>query len=204
MVPEYGAASGQGPPVGSGGPYRAGAGPSAQPGRMNRDERTVFSVGAFAVAVGAIFLAVFAIFIVDDEARSTSGGGAGAGDRGTGRDQRRAQRVHDRSGHDRRAIDRRRGSPISNTGTMAHNFQIPQLGRRSGDIQPGGSATMRRHGRQDRHLRRAVHDRRPRRLGHEGRRQHRGRPPTAGPAPAASAAGTTGPADDGSSTRWTG
>ncbi len=109
---------------------------------MNRDERTVFSVGAFAIAVGAIFLAVFAIFLVKDENSSgASGGGGGAAAAAPAEINVELKEFA--------IVPATLNIPaagarltISNTGTMAHNFTIPALNVASGDINPGGSATV--------------------------------------------------------------
>ena len=102
---------------------------------MNRDERTVFSVGAFAVAVGAIFLAVFAIFLVRDDS-----GGAAAQAAPAAIEIELGEFAVTPSTIDVPAAgaDLR----ISNTGTMVHNFSIPQLALDTGDIQPGASKTL--------------------------------------------------------------
>ena len=108
---------------------------------MNRDERTVFSVGAFAIALGAIFLAVFAIFIVNDEGTATSAGGGAAGAPAAAEiNVELSEFALTPTTIDVPATGAR--LTISNIGNMAHNFTVPQLGLETGDIQPGGTATL--------------------------------------------------------------
>jgi len=107
---------------------------------MNRDERTVFSVGAFAIAVGAIFLAVFAIFLVKDENGSASGGGGSSGATVADINVELKEFAIVPSSVNVPAAGAR--IHVSNTGNMAHNFTIPQLGLSTGDINPGGSSTL--------------------------------------------------------------
>ncbi len=104
---------------------------------MNRDERTVFSLGAFVVAVFAIFVAFWAVFLVRDN--DGSGAGAAAAAPAT---------------IDVDLSDFKIGPPsldipesgatlrLTNSGSSAHNLAIPELAVLSEDIQPGGSATV--------------------------------------------------------------
>lgn len=111
---------------------------------MNRDERTVFSVGAFAVAVAAIFLAVFAIFLVNEDDGATTvvsgGGGEGAAAAPAEINVELSEFAITPTTLDVPASGAR--LTISNVGNMAHNFTVPQLGLATGDIQPGGTATL--------------------------------------------------------------
>ncbi|HEY5876284.1 MAG TPA: multicopper oxidase domain-containing protein [Ilumatobacteraceae bacterium] len=103
---------------------------------MNRDERTVFSLGAFVVAVFAIFVAFWAVFLVRDD----DGSGAGA--------------VAAPATIDVDLSDFKIGPPsldipesgatlrLTNSGSSAHNLAIPQLNVQSADVQPGESATV--------------------------------------------------------------
>ncbi len=106
---------------------------------MNKDERTVFSVGAFAVAVGAIFLAVLAIVLV----RNNSGGGGGVS---TGAAAPVDLNVTlSEFTISPPMIDVPTGGArltITNTGSMVHNLSVPQLSLESGDIQPGATKTV--------------------------------------------------------------
>ena len=104
---------------------------------MNRDERTVFSLGAFVVAVFAIFVAFWAVFLVRDN--DGSGAGAAAAAPAT---------------IDVDLSDFKIGPPsldipesgatlrLTNSGSSAHNLAIPELNVQSADIQPGDSATV--------------------------------------------------------------
>ena len=104
---------------------------------MNRDERTVFSLGAFVVAVFAIFVAFWAVFLVRDN--DGSGAGAAAAEPAT---------------IDVDLSDFKIGPPsldipesgatlrLTNSGSSAHNLAIPELNVQSADIQPGESATV--------------------------------------------------------------
>ena len=104
---------------------------------MNRDERTVFSLGAFVVAVFAIFVAFWAVFLVRDN--DGSGAGAAAAAPAT---------------IDVDLSDFKIGPPsldipesgatlrLTNSGSSAHNLAIPELNVQSADVQPGESATV--------------------------------------------------------------
>ena len=108
---------------------------------MNRDERTVFSVGAFAIAVGAIILAVFAIFIVNDD----NGSGGGAAVSAGAATLAEVNVALSEFKIDPATINIPPGGArlnVSNVGSMAHNLSIPQLSINTGDIQPGGSKTI--------------------------------------------------------------
>ena len=137
---------------------------------MNRDERTVFSLGAFVVAVFAIFVAFWAVFLVRDD----DGSGAGA--------------VAAPATIDVDLSDFKIGPPsldipesgatlrLTNSGSSAHNLAIPELnvqsdGRPTGRIGHGDGRRLDR----GRHVRDALHDRRSRRCRHEGHGAHRRR-----------------------------
>ncbi len=102
---------------------------------MNSDERTVFSLGAFAVAVGAISLAVVAIFLVRD-----GGGDASAGPAPASIDVELGEFSITPSSLDIPAEGAR--LRVTNTGSMVHNFAVPQLGIDTGDLNPGASTTV--------------------------------------------------------------
>ena len=137
---------------------------------MNRDERTVFSLGAFVVAVFAIFVAFWAVFLVRDD----DGSGAEAAG-GARHDRRRPVRLQDRPAQP--------GHPRERGDTPAHQQRVLGAqpghsrveraisGHPTGRIGHGGGRRL--DGR--RHVRDALHDRRSRRCGHEGHGAHRRR-----------------------------
>jgi manganese oxidase len=104
---------------------------------MSSDERAVLSIGAIALAVGATFLATFALFLVrDDNASSATNGGPTPAEIAVElKEFAIVPAMIDVPVQGARLT-------ISNTGTMVHNFQIPELGLTSGDINPGASATV--------------------------------------------------------------
>ena len=103
---------------------------------MNRDERTVFSLGAFVVAIFAIFVAFWAVFLVRDND-------------GSGAEAAAAPATIDVDLSDFKIGPSSLDIPetgatlrLTNSGSSAHNLAIPELGVQSGDVQPGGSATV--------------------------------------------------------------
>jgi manganese oxidase len=105
---------------------------------VNRDERTVFSLGAFVVAVFSVFVAFWAVFLVRDERGGGGGGEAAAAPAEIDVDLAEfsiapATLEIPTSGAKLR---------ITNSGASAHNLTIPQLNLASGDLQPGQAATL--------------------------------------------------------------
>jgi FtsP/CotA-like multicopper oxidase with cupredoxin domain len=104
---------------------------------MSRDDRSVLGWGAFAVAIAALSLAVFAMR--DD------GGASAAGSTAAVPTAAAAQTLNIELTDFAITPDMAAAKPgmttahITNNGSMVHNFAVPELGIVSPDIQPGGS-----------------------------------------------------------------
>jgi plastocyanin len=103
---------------------------------VNRDERTVFSLGAFAVAVFAVVIAFWAIFIV----RNDTGGGGDSAPQPADIDIDLAEFKIAPSTLEVPVEGAK--LRITNSGSTVHNLAIPQLNLVSGDLQPGQAATL--------------------------------------------------------------
>jgi FtsP/CotA-like multicopper oxidase with cupredoxin domain len=106
---------------------------------MGRDDRSVLGWGAFVVAIAALSLALFAMRDDGDASAATNGGGAAAAATDG------VQRVNVELSDFRIEPAMLAVKPgktivvITNSGSMVHNFAVPDLGIVSPDIQPGGS-----------------------------------------------------------------
>jgi uncharacterized cupredoxin-like copper-binding protein len=102
---------------------------------MSRDDKQVLNYMAYAVSIGALCLALFAM-------RDTGGGGGG----GTAAAARPVVAV---------TLSEFKITPamievptggatlrVTNSGTMVHNLSMPELGLKSADIQPGATADL--------------------------------------------------------------
>lgn len=105
---------------------------------MNRDERTVFSLGAFVVAVFAIFVAFWAVFLVRDD----DGGGGEAAAVASPTEINVDLAEFSISPNTLEIPPAGATLRITNSGSTLHNLEIPQLGLKSGDVQPGQAATI--------------------------------------------------------------
>jgi FtsP/CotA-like multicopper oxidase with cupredoxin domain len=112
---------------------------------MSRDDRTVLGWGAFVVAIAALFLAVFAVLHEDgSEASDTSGGGGGGGG-GASAEVSNVSVSLTEFKITPAEITVPAGDvsiTVTNDGTVAHNFALPDLGVTTADILPGQSETL--------------------------------------------------------------
>jgi FtsP/CotA-like multicopper oxidase with cupredoxin domain len=103
---------------------------------MNREERTVFSIGAFGVAVAALVVAFVAVFAVRDKGGTEATAGEGPAYVDVALSEFKINPATIITGASDTELR------ITNTGSVVHNLEIPEVGIASGDILPGESKTV--------------------------------------------------------------
>jgi len=106
---------------------------------MSRDDRSVLGWGAFVVAIAALSLALFAMR--DGSDASASGSGAAATATADDAVQQLNVELSDFAIEPKMLSAKPSAAKVhlTNTGSTAHNFSVPELGIVSPDIQPGSS-----------------------------------------------------------------
>jgi manganese oxidase len=102
---------------------------------MSRDDRSILGWGAFAVAIAALFVALFGLR--DDGGEAAASGGAAAATR---------VRIELSEFAMNPTMPTVPAGPVvlevANVGSMVHNLSLPSLGKKTPDIQPGETVDL--------------------------------------------------------------
>ena len=104
---------------------------------MNKDDRSVLMWGSFGVAIAALFVAIASMTGLGDKSSSTStdsGSGSAVVDIQLSEFAITPVSIVAPPG----AVKLR----VTNTGSMVHNFSVPSLGKKTRDINPGGTEIL--------------------------------------------------------------